>query len=288
MKYIKELNYSPLSSLNMNLKDPLPLPESIWCRIVFAEYEKPNTKKHCHSFFELHLCLEGQCEYSIDGQNCVISKGQYLLVPPKMLHTIIKQSTDFKKFIWGFSIEDNSLSSEISQKAEASPIKSYDNEVSDAIQAMIINEESKNFGFYSVIVANLMSVYAYIIRDYTDGEYEQMQGNYCKKTSSFIKDISVFISDNLLYSPNADDIADQFSVSRSMLDKLCRKECGRSVAELKKLIQLEKIRELLVNTNKTLDEIADLSGFADRFTMGKFFKNHEGMPPGEYRKGIRK
>ena len=51
-----------------------------------------------------------------------------------------------------------------------------------------------------------------------------------------------------------------------------------------KTAAVEKIKLLLSETDMTLDDISDECGVADRFTMGKFFKKLEGMPPGEFRK----
>ena len=52
--------------------------------------------------------------------------------------------------------------------------------------------------------------------------------------------------------------------------------------------QAERIRELLEDTELSMDQIAAMTGFADRYSMGKFFKKHEGTPPGNYRKALNK
>lgn len=69
---------------------------------------------------------------------------------------------------------------------------------------------------------------------------------------------------------------------------MCKKEYNTTFSRMKRELQLEVIRELLQETNYSMEEIADITGFSDRYSMGKFFKKLEGSTPGEYRRGIRK
>ena len=45
-----------------------------------------------------------------------------------------------------------------------------------------------------------------------------------------------------------------------------------------------EIRVLLKNTTKSIKEIADAVNFPNQSFLGKFFKEHMGMSPSEYRK----
>ena len=69
---------------------------------------------------------------------------------------------------------------------------------------------------------------------------------------------------------------------------MCFEECGMTVSQLRRQLQFEEIKRLLYDTDLTFDEIADRCGFSDRYTMGKFFRKYEGVPPGEFRKYIKK
>jgi AraC-like DNA-binding protein len=60
-----------------------------------------------------------------------------------------------------------------------------------------------------------------------------------------------------------------------------------TVSALRRSLQFEEIKRLLHDTDLTFDEIAELCGFADRYTMGKFFRKYEGVPPGEFRRWSR-
>ena len=49
-------------------------------------------------------------------------------------------------------------------------------------------------------------------------------------------------------------------------------------------IRLRRVKQLLTETDYTLPNVAEQSGFEYHEYMCRFFKKHTGMTPGEYRK----
>ena len=62
----------------------------------------------------------------------------------------------------------------------------------------------------------------------------------------------------------------------------------KTFGEIKRRVKVEAITSLLGETELTMEEIAEATGFADRYSMGKFFKKNAGATPGAYRKGVKK
>ena len=137
---------------------------SYWCRIVYNKYEKWNDKSHSHSFWELHLCQTGECQIEIGGEKYVMNKNKFLLLPPKTVHTIIHQSEDFSKFIWGFNINDNFVNMEFLKKY--SPILFYDTsaDIAKAVLSILENIEKNEFEFYSIIKFQLYYIFVLLAR----------------------------------------------------------------------------------------------------------------------------
>ena len=69
---------------------------------------------------------------------------------------------------------------------------------------------------------------------------------------------------------------------------MLKKEYRKTFSQIKREMRAEVISELLRETDYTMEEIADATGFSDRYSMGKFFKKIEGETPGKYRRGTRK
>ena len=127
----------------------------------------------------------------------------------------------------------------------------------------------------------------YIYHPYTQPNSTKSQHCLYFKTSKKTEQIKKFLSDNLETKMTVSDISAQFFMSERQLTRICRKEYNMTVHELKQNLQLEKIRFMLTNTDCSLKEIAEVSGFSDEYSMSKFFRKYESLPPVKYRNAIK-
>jgi LacI family transcriptional regulator len=81
-----------------------------------------------------------------------------------------------------------------------------------------------------------------------------------------------------------DFLADHTNLSRRVLQRRFKAATGRTLQEQILDAQLERIKQMLVETDLKLDSIARRSGFNYIGYMCSFFKNRTGMTPGEYRR----
>jgi len=79
-------------------------------------------------------------------------------------------------------------------------------------------------------------------------------------------------------------IADAVGVSPSHLNRLFKEATGRTINSEHQRLRLIRIRHLLTHSQLTLNEIATENGFTSAASLSKFFKIHQGMTPGEFRK----
>jgi LacI family transcriptional regulator len=80
-----------------------------------------------------------------------------------------------------------------------------------------------------------------------------------------------------------DDVLAKVHMSRAALEKRFRKHLNRSPKQEIRRIRLERIKQLLVETDLTLERIAELSGFEHPEYMSVLFKRETGQTPGRYR-----
>src|SRR5260221_13128001 len=79
------------------------------------------------------------------------------------------------------------------------------------------------------------------------------------------------------------DVLQKVNMSRSKLEKRFRKHLNRSPKQEMRRIQIERIKQLLVETDFTLEHIAELSGFEHPEYMSVLFKRETGQTPGKCR-----
>jgi len=273
-----------VSRLDLNARCEDRTPYTYWCRVVYSRTEKLNPKPHRHSFFELQLCLHGSCDYRIDGREFTVSEGEYILIPPKREHTILKASDNFEKFNWGFTAPDIAEGELLSETLDKVNVM---NGIPDgwlhSIGRILSEGALTSECSVHVIRGELQYLYIELTRTFLP---HRSASKAAKKIGVRAEAIREFIKDNLSHPPTVEDIAAQFYLSERQLERICHTEYMMSVGRLITALRAEAIRELLGGTTLTMQEIAAMTGFSDRYSMSKFFAREEGMPPAKYRASL--
>ncbi|MGG1652913.1 response regulator [Paenibacillus sp. NRS-1783] len=84
------------------------------------------------------------------------------------------------------------------------------------------------------------------------------------------------------------DIANHVSLSETYLCSLFKKQSGGTIKEYISSLRVEKAKELLLDKELKLYEVADRTGFTDANYFTTFFKKYAGCTPSEYREKMAK
>ncbi len=95
-----------------------------------------------------------------------------------------------------------------------------------------------------------------------------------------------FIRENACRGIAVDDVLKHAFVSRSQLEKKFRRHLGRSPQAEIRRVQVNKIRQLLLETDFPLKKIAELTGFEHVEYMCVVYKRLTGEAPGAYRRRL--
>lgn len=79
------------------------------------------------------------------------------------------------------------------------------------------------------------------------------------------------------------EVCRQLEFSRSYLYKLIKNDTGLSPQQLLTKIRMEHSKELLNNTDHSIQTISRMVGYTDEFTFSKAFKRYSGLSPKIYR-----
>jgi AraC-like DNA-binding protein len=83
------------------------------------------------------------------------------------------------------------------------------------------------------------------------------------------------------------NLARHIYTSESHLRMLFRKTLGISPMDYLQQERMRRTRELLLNTEYSIKEISEKTGFANQNIFSRAFVNLEGISPREYRKRLR-
>ncbi|UTW59881.1 helix-turn-helix transcriptional regulator [Kordiimonas sp. SCSIO 12603] len=100
-----------------------------------------------------------------------------------------------------------------------------------------------------------------------------------------LKKVMAFVDESTCASPSLEDMAEVVGLSPFHFARMFKKSCGLSPASFVMRHRLEKVKDLLVNSDKCLASISAVTGFAQQSHMTERFKRYTGTTPAKWRKG---
>ena len=118
---------------------------------------------------------------------------------------------------------------------------------------------------------------SYIMEMLPDFTEENSEGNMAGN-------IRKYIDEHLSEQLKLDDVAAAFYLSPSYFGTVFKNEIGDSFSSYLQSVRINRAKDLLAGTNKTVDMIAGECGYQDRKHFSKLFASVVGVKPNEYRK----
>ncbi|MEG2436065.1 MAG: AraC family transcriptional regulator [Ruthenibacterium sp.] len=151
------------------------------------------------------------------------------------------------------------------------------------LDLILINQISAKFS-YQTENTNTVDGLRVLQYDMVSAYCELVKNNSLRNYSPIVRKALCYISENLGEQIQLADIADACEVSPNYLSALFNAETGDSIAAYINRKRVDKIADLLQNTNESMGNIAAYAGFADLNYCIKVFKKIKGMPPGAFRR----
>ena len=99
-----------------------------------------------------------------------------------------------------------------------------------------------------------------------------------------MQEIATYIYENYDKKLTLVDMAERFNISRSYLSKKFKVITGFGFKEYVVNVRIKNACRLLLETNKSITDIAFECGFNDSNYFGDAFRHIKGMSPNKYRK----
>lgn len=133
-------------------------------------------------------------------------------------------------------------------------------------------------------VGNLYRLFQYMI----DVSSTRPQPDHVDNTLKYIKDTITYISGKFNEPIKVQEIADHCGLDRSYLSKIFKQATNYSPQEYLIYYRIKKAKQLLKNTELTIQHVAYAVGYPDPFAFSKIFKKETGFSPSEYRVNLLK
>lgn len=251
-----------------------------WCRVVLDN--KWNKSVHKHSFFELHMPLSSSCEYTFDNKSISVSTGQLLLIPPGKAHKVVP-SESFSEFVMAFEIISPV---QLNKEFAATPffLLNANDYLLYSIDHMLKNASEEKIGAKEAIKHQLALILIEIFQQ--TNSFSEFSGNITNDMR--IKAAVDYIESNLSSHISGLDVAEHVHLSLRHMNRLTEKALSMTVAQLILSRKIRAAKKLMTDPEKSIEEIAEETGFSSQQQFSKVFHRLEGLTPTVYRKDIGK
>ena len=99
-----------------------------------------------------------------------------------------------------------------------------------------------------------------------------------------IRETQLYIEEHYMEPVKLEEIARHVGLNETYLSSIFKKQVGKSLIDYLTYTRVQHAKELLINRNKSVNEIAEEVGFNDAKYFTKRFKKYTGVSPNEYRK----
>ena len=105
-----------------------------------------------------------------------------------------------------------------------------------------------------------------------------------KVSNGYVEQIQNYVRQHYVDGFTSAQIQEACGLSYKYAGTLFKEVTGQTIKEYQCTLKLRKAEQLLKETDKSIAEVAQLTGFSDMFYFSKIFHKKKGCSPGEYRK----
>lgn len=107
---------------------------------------------------------------------------------------------------------------------------------------------------------------------------------YTRSQVDTVKQIERHLTDDLSRRVTIDELSQEFRISATAIKSLFKDIYGKPISAYMKEYRLQRARDLLVESDHSIAEVAALVGYESQSKFGSVFREATGMTPYEYRK----
>ncbi|ANB56702.1 helix-turn-helix domain protein [Anoxybacillus sp. B7M1] len=234
---------------------------------------------HAFLFFD-----KGKGNFTIGKKRYAIQEGRLFYVAPHVFHSLeLDPKTPFCCLTVHFSyasVHFNDLQWEIKQETDILPLPSVqevkDNyQVGDLFKKLVDSWNAKLPGYEFLAKTLLQQL---LIALYQNNKRKDRNDSVALKVEKMIQ----YMHQNVTRKITLAELSEMTQLSPSYLSRMFKDITGYSVIGFFNKIKMDKAKELMMEGNKKVKEVAQALGFVDEFYFSRLFKRMEGISPSEF------
>ncbi len=251
---------------------------------------------HWHKEMEIIYIVSGQGIITVQTNQYIVEDGDMIIIAPETLHSIKQLNNDKMEYfniLFDFNLlEDNNSHcyekylKGIYEHIKKLPVLLHKNQelsilLTPYLKYLITNRKKKYSSDELMVKSKLYAILHYLNQycDISDNPTMKLERNYTK-----IKKVIYYVQEHFFEKITVKEAAMLINYSASYFSKLFRQLTGTSFTQYLKEYRLEIAADKLINTDKTITEISEETGFCNLPYFTRSFQQKYGATPNNYRK----
>lgn len=242
---------------------------------------------HLHDFFELILILEGQCRVLLNEQLITMKEGDLVAIVPHVRHEFNSTGCSLLSVQFEQSVFEKTLPNPIHPTFECNSALQGNNSAFDSLRRLMAqlvkNNADKQTGYELrnwSLVYEIMDVMYNNFRVEDSKVQEARAHRYADRISRITQIIAAHYAENITLS----QLADEIHLSVPYLSKFFDQQFGMTFLTYLTQIRLSHAVDLLLHSEKTIEQISAESGFPNSHAFVQAFKKEFHLLPSAYRR----
>ena len=265
-----------------------------------CDWAREENHQHKHDYVEAFYLAKGSAVQNIGKKSYQVREGDFWIMNTSVAHSIVLREPE--ALIMNILISEKCYQRAVSQVVDAkNPLyhflmnEIYEDEkrpeflcyrisediLEEDLYRLLLEEEAER-PFMQQLKENILTnIFLQLSR------MKLLQAERCKrkKRSLDIFQVMDYISQNYNHV-TLNDLAQQFYYSPAYLSRFLREQTGLNFRQMICKMKMEKAREMLANTDWTIEQISESMNYTNRKHFEKSFVELFGQTPSQYRKGL--
>lgn len=251
---------------------------------VAKSYTLPNAgvMAHTHPYYHMFYIRTGQGVFMVNGEEYVLEAGDTLLVPRQMEHAYSnKQETTMEYLEIKFTLPQGAMDAQL---LGLGPLVSTD-PLAGMLFQQILQEYSDLEGLADEAAASYLEAILHILTQKTRYS-KQRQFRFIDATAynPLSQSIIRFLEEHYAQDISLDALAAALGYNKSYLCVAFKKDTHTTILDFLNMIRIRRAAELIVYSDHSLTQVADMCGFASDSHFNRVFVKYVGTTPGQCRR----
>lgn len=278
-----------------------PAPDRFCYRFAFESGAK--TQRHTHDYIELGYVVKGNFRQNISGKEIVFHEGDVCLIDKNCIHQDYLSCQD--SLVLFFGIENRMFEevmnehittekiitflqtalmkqNDLQQYIHFHPTANARKKIEPCLSLLLTELYENKIGAAYICRCLLLRIFKILSTDYDFSLTREQQKNI---SWSVFEEVCSYIQTHY-QSVTTHELMERFHFQRDYFNRLIRSKTGMTYSEYLQSIRLEQAKRMLIETDLTISEIAEQTGYHNKGYFYRIFTEKYNMTPGEYRKFI--